>query len=336
MLKSQITLQFRVAAIACCCALCACANQQGAYVDTPLSNADYLPEPDVAIQIESLSNCTDPHSRTLQLDSHEPVTVIVHGCFSSAGRFRSLADVYAFHGQQAVCFNYDDRDSLTNSSGKLIAAVEELSAVLQTPEITIIGHSQGGLVARRALIEERDDRMEDVDLDIALATISAPFGGIEASAHCGSTVLAWLSLGLTRPVCRLITGRKYREIPPNSEFILEPGRLVPAVGKHLKIVTDEVNSCREYDDRGDCIEDDFVFSIDEQTQPGVDRDPGLSSLLVKSGHVEIVGDASTPPTKLIGILQQQGFLRATPAESRGELARLLADLYMPASPKHDH
>jgi len=29
--------------------------------------------------------------------------VLVHGCKGSAGRFRSLAQLYAFHGQQAVC-----------------------------------------------------------------------------------------------------------------------------------------------------------------------------------------------------------------------------------------
>jgi hypothetical protein len=315
-------------AFACVCIIGGCAHQPEDYVNSPLSNAGHLPESDVAVQIASLSNCTHSDDRELHLNSQEPVTVIVHGCFSSAGRFRSLADVFAFHGQQTVCFNYDDRDSLTNSSKELITALEELSAVLQKPEINIIGHSQGGLVARRALIEERSDRFSIDDINFDLVTISTPFGGIEAAAHCGSRTLAWLSIGLTKPLCQIITGRKYREIHGKSEFILEPGQLNSSVNEHLKIVTDEVDSCRVYDDQGDCVKDDFVFSIDEQHQGIVDSQTGLSSIIVKAGHVEIVGDASSVPTKLISILQEQRYLRATPADDKEALARLLVNLYL--------
>jgi len=309
-----------------------CAHQQETYTDSPLGNAGNLPDADVSVRIASLSNCTRADDAELHLNSTEPVTVIVHGCFSSAGRFRSLADVFAFHGQQTVCFNYDDRDNLTDSSKELIAALEQLSGVLQKPDITIIGHSQGGLVARRALIEERADRIEIENADLNLVTISTPFGGIAAAAHCGSKTLAWLSLGLIKPMCQAITGRKYRDIHAKAEFILDPGQLKPFVDEHLKIVTDEVNTCRVYDDRGVCTEDDFVFSIDEQNQRKVDAQTGVTSLLVKAGHVEIVGNANTVPEKLIGILQQQGYLRATPAEDQEGFARLLADLYLSPSP----
>ena len=124
-----------------CFILSACAHQDETYLELPLSNAKHLPIPDVTAQIVSLSNCTHANSDELRLNSQEPVTVIVHGCFSSAGRFRSLADVFAFHGQQTVCFSYDDRDSLRNSSNELITAIEELSAVLNRLDITVIGHS---------------------------------------------------------------------------------------------------------------------------------------------------------------------------------------------------
>ena len=321
-------MHLRTMAVFCCFILSACAHQDETYLDSPLSNAKNLPIPDVTAQIVSLSNCTHPDSDELRLNSQEPVTVIVHGCFSSAGRFRSLADVFAFHGQQTVCFSYDDRDSLTNSSKELITAIEELSAVLKKPDITVIGHSQGGLVARRALIEDRSDRLAIGDVEIELATISTPFGGIGAAAHCGSKTLAWLSLGLVKPLCQIITGRKYRDIPANSDFILQPGQLVPSVNRHIKIVTDEVDTCRVYDERGACREDDFVFSVDEQNQHIVDADEGMLALLVKAGHVEIVGDANTVPVKLIGILQQQGVLRATPEDAAEELAKLLANLYL--------
>lgn len=327
-IASSLMLRSRAVLFLMFIMLGACAHEETNYADSPLSNSVYLPDPDVTVQIENLSNCTHPDSNELHLNSQEPVTVIVHGCFSSAGRFRSLADVFAFHGQQTICFNYDDRDSLTKSSNELIVAVETLSAVLQQPDITVIGHSQGGLVARRALIDERSDRIDVGDVDIDLVTISTPFGGIEAAAHCGSRALAWLSLGLVKPVCHIITGSKYREIPASSDFILEPGQLVTSVEKHLKIVTDEVNSCRVYDEQGGCVEDDFVFSVDEQNQQKVDSHSGLESVVVKAGHVEIVGDALTVPDKLIGIFQQQGVLRATPEDATEELAKLLADLYL--------
>ena len=325
---APLMLPLRTTVLFCCLMLGACAHQEETYVNSPLSNAGYLPDSDVTVQIASLSNCTHSDSSELHLNSRETVTLIVHGCFSSAGRFRSLADVFAFHGQQTVCFNYDDRDSLTDSSQELIAAIEELSAVLESPDITVIGHSQGGLVARRALIEERSDSIDIGDVTIDLTTISTPFGGIGAAAHCGSKTLAWLSLGLVKPICHIITGRKYRDIPATSDFILQPGQLVPSVNRHLKIVTDEVDTCRDYGKRGDCVKDDFVFSVDEQNQHNVDAHTGVLPVLVKAGHVEIVGDANTAPEKLIGILQQQGVLRATPTEDAEKFAELLADLYL--------
>jgi pimeloyl-ACP methyl ester carboxylesterase len=311
----------------CCCAISACAFRQEVPAELTLSNAASLPTADISVEIPSLRNCTHADNPRLSLNSEQPVIVIVHGCFSSAGQFRSLADVFAFHGQQAVCFSYDDRDSLTESSAELIAAIETLAAQLRRPEIAVLGHSQGGLVARRALIEERADRLRASGAVIDLTTISAPFNGIEAAAHCGSKALVWLSLGLVRPVCRLITGKKYRDIPPNSAFITQPGRLLPNVERHLRVVTDESGSCREYNDRGRCIEDDFVFSLDEQYQRAIDADPGPESVRVKSGHVEIVGDGNSTPTKLIGILQQQGVLNPTSPAAREDLARLLARIY---------
>lgn len=42
------------------------------------------------------------------------------------------------------------------------------------------------------------------------------------------------------------TGDKYTEIPPNSKFIQSPGTLIPNIKRHIKVVTDESNSCRRY------------------------------------------------------------------------------------------
>ena len=250
--------------------LSACAHYEYEDSPAPLRNAAYLPKADISVEIPSLSNCTHPEQTELNLDSGQPVIVIVHGCFSSAGRFRSLADVFAFHGQQAICFNYDDRASLVESSAQLIKALTELSRVMRHPEISLIGHSQGGLVARRAFIGERSGPFDVDDANINLTTISTPFGGIISASHCGSTAYAWLSLGISRGICKLVTGDKYRDIPPGSDFIEYPGELLPALNRHLKISTDETDSCRTYNARGSCIDDDFVFSVAEQTQQAID------------------------------------------------------------------
>ncbi|MCJ7814797.1 MAG: hypothetical protein MUP31_01970 [Xanthomonadales bacterium] len=327
--KSRIPGSGRKAlgAVVACVLLAACASQPEYSADLPLENAGYLPEPDITVQIPSLSSCTSSRDTDLRLNSEQPVTVIVHGCFASEGRFRSLADVFAFHGQQTLCFDYNDRDSLEVSSAELIRSLEALSTVLKTPTIQVIGHSQGGLVARRALTQERADRLVADNAVVTLTTISAPFGGIEAASHCGSEALAWLSLGLVKPVCLIVTGEKYKEIPPGSDFMLHPGRLLPFVDRHLKIVTDEKNSCRKYSDKSECIEDDYVFSLLEQDQPAIEGDVSLEEITVKSGHIEIVGDVTISPTKLIEILQREGILLETPADSKASLELLLARLY---------
>ncbi len=322
----------------CCLLLVACSSQDDAFIEIPTNYPSNLSDPNVSVQIASLGNCTNHGNGDLRLNTSEPVTVIVHGCFSSAGRFRSLAEVFAFHGQQTVCFSYDDRERLTTSASQLKTALEELASVLEEPRISVIGHSQGGLIARHALTTGQPNNLANSteakrDMEIELATVSAPFGGIAAAAHCGSDTAAWLSLGIVKLVCQMITGRKYQDIPATSDFILKPGELIPSVSRHLKIVTDETGTCRVHDASGACVEDDFVFSIAEQNQPLVNAQAGLIPLEVKAGHVEIVGNSNQVPTKLIGLLQQQGFLRQTPPEDSENLAKLLAGLYLsPGSP----
>ena len=136
-----------------------------------------LPVPDLSLQIPGLSPCTTHSDASIHVNSREPVVVIVHGCFGSAARYRALAQVFAFHGQQAVCFNYNDRDSLMKSSAELINSLDLLSSHMQNRQITVIGHSQGGLIARKALVKEREDRLQTDDASLRLVTISAPFPG---------------------------------------------------------------------------------------------------------------------------------------------------------------
>ncbi|MBK9605434.1 MAG: alpha/beta fold hydrolase [Betaproteobacteria bacterium] len=301
-------------------------------VDPALLSFDQsrLPAPDVALRIPGLGPCTDNPDRTVSLNAQEPVTVLVHGCYGSSGQFRGLAQVLAFHGQQTACFTYDDRDSMDVSAAELAAALDQLVRRIQAPSaatpVTVIGHSQGALISRRALTASRPAPIGGGDAGLQLVTISGPFGGIAAASPCGSPVYRAFSLGLIAPMCRIATGDKWSEITLWSDFIRRPGALGRQVHSYLKIDTDERGSCRQVVD-GQCVEGDLTFSLDEQRNPAVDRDPAAKIVEVQAGHVEIVGDKYVAPVKLIAILQQSGVMRPTEPQRVAALDRLLESVY---------
>ena len=285
-----------------------------------------LPPPDITLNIPGLGPCTDNPDRSLHLDAQQPVTVLVHGCYGSSGEFRGLAQVLAFHGQQSACFTYNDRDSMMVSSSELTTALDQLTRSMKSKDVTLIGHSQGALVSRKALTVDRPDPISNRDSQLRLVTVSGPFSGIAAANQCGNPVMRVLSLGLIAPMCKLATGDKWSEITYNSEFILKPGMLHRQVRDYLKIETDERGTCRQVE-KGRCTESDDVFSLDEQRNRIIDSDAQTRIVTVKSGHVEIVGDKRAAPTKLIAILQQNGILNPTESQRRTGLDVMLAKLY---------
>jgi hypothetical protein len=286
-----------------------------------------LPPADVTLSIPGLGPCTDNPDRRLRLDSSQSINVLVHGCFGSAGEFRGLAQVLAFHGQQSACFSYDDRAGLTRSAVDLHRAVDQLAAQTRSPQITLIGHSQGALIARKSLTElELTAAPASTSTDLRLVTISGPFAGIAAAQTCGKVWLYPLTLGLLPATCYLITGAKWADITYSSRFILEPGALRPQVSSYLKIDTDERGSCRREKD-GRCVEADDVFSLSEQRSLSVETDGRARRVEARAGHVEIVGDKHVAPTKLITILQNQGVLRPTEPERLAAFNLLLERIY---------
>lgn len=284
-----------------------------------------LPPADVALNIPGLGPCTDNPDRTLRLDSRQPVTVLTHGCFGSSGQFRGLAQVLAFQGQQSACFTYNDRDALDKSAGELRSAIDQLAAQTGMPQITVIGHSQGALVARRALTEAATQPQQR-QAALRLVTISGPFNGIESARTCGRTWLSWVSVGLLPVSCYIVTGAKWLDITYSSDFIRKPGALVAGVSDYLKIDTDERNSCRR-EEHGVCLESDDVFSLTEQHNAIVEDDPRARRVQVQAGHVEIVGDKRVAPLKLIATLQAQGVLRPTAPQGTAAFRRMLARVY---------
>jgi hypothetical protein len=290
-----------------------------------------LPPANISVNIPGLSPCTDSLDRSVKLNAQQPVTVLVHGCFSSAGRFRGMAQVLAFHGQQTVCFNYNDRDSLVVSAGQLKVALDQLAKVMESKHITVLGHSQGALIARKAMSLSEPVAIQRNEEQLRLVTVSGPFAGIAAARHCGNPVLRVLSLGLVAPICQLVTGDKWSEITATSPFILKPGSLDGRVTNFLKINTDEQGSCRRMGN-GSCAESDAIFSLAEQRNPAVDVDPLVNIVEVKAGHVEIVGNNRVGPVKLIAILQENGVIEPTAPERAEKFSLLMTQLYGENSP----
>lgn len=283
---------------------------------------------DAGVLIDGLSSCRPEDKNIVQLDPTRPLILLVHGCNFSAGGFRTLARVFEAHGQQTLCFNYDDRARLETSSSALVKALEALETRLPGGEVTVIGHSQGGLIARHALVRDRKRPLRVNDqLRIKLVTVSSPFAGIRSSRNCGRTWLHVVTLGITVAICQGITGSKWLDIYPGSDFMDDPGTLSAAVTSHVKIVTDERGACQSVASDGTCKAGDFVFRLDEQYSRAVDQDRRVRNIELKAGHVEIVGERGNPPTKLIGILQAQQIMVQTPPERRVEIASLLKQLY---------
>jgi pimeloyl-ACP methyl ester carboxylesterase len=285
-----------------------------------------LPRTDTALRIEGLGPCTDNPDRTLYLDGSQPVSVLVHGCYGSSGQFRALAQVLAFHGQQSACFTYDDRARLADSGAELTRALVQLAEHSQVPQITVIGHSQGSLVARRAVAQPLQTPLQVRPVPLRLVTVSGPFSGIESARPCGVRWLRPLTLGLLPLSCYVTTGAKWTDITYSSDFLLAPGLLAPHVVSHLKIDTDERQTCRRREGER-CVETDDVFSLTEQRSVPVEADARVTRVEVSAGHVEIVGDKRVAPTKLIEILQQQGVVRATEPQRRAAFERWLAWRY---------
>jgi Putative serine esterase (DUF676) len=312
-------------AVAVMTLLAGCATPVPVDAEQQFIDQSKLPVADVTLTIPGLGPCTDNPDRSLQVNSKHPLTVLVHGCFGSPGQLRGLAQGLVLLGQQTACFTYNDRDSMVLSSAQLNTALNLLGQKMDDKRVTVIGHSQGALIARKALVSNRPDAISNVDLKLRLVTVSGPFAGITAARQCGDPLTRLLTVGLIGPLCKVVTGDKWSEITYNSAFILQPGALHKQVDEHLQVVTDEGGSCRQSKD-GVCTKSDEIFTLGEQSNATVDRDPIAKIVKVRAGHVEIVGNRRDAPVKLIAILRQHGFIDllepTRTAKLNGPLTRL--------------
>jgi len=262
--------------------------------------------------IEGLAPCRRERGEVVYLDPDRPLTLFVPGASFAAGGFQALAQIFEAHGQQTLCFHYDDRDRLETASAQLIVVLEALENYVPLAPITIFGHSQGGLVGRHALVGDRYRPLRVLrGREINLVTVASPFHGITSATTCGFGWLHILSLGMTAAVCQSVAGSKWHDIYPGSRFMRHPGSLGSFVKRHVMIVTDERGACLERARDGDCVEADHTFSLDEQYSNVVEADRRVATKEVKAGHTGVLGERDAPPRTLIRILEAQQILTTT-------------------------
>lgn len=269
--------------------------------------------------LPGLDACDDRGTDPVELDPLRPVVVLVHGCNSSSGMFLRMAEVFRQRGQQVICFSYGYRRRIKQSAHRLRRALSGLATEVASPQITVIGHSQGGLVARAALQSDEVTPPLPETVGIRLVTISSPFNGIAISKHCGMWPAHVFSLGIVTAICQGVAGSAWVDIHPQAAYVKHPHPLGPWVASHLVVRTNESGSCLESRTDGRCSKSDTVFSLVEQTNPALIADPRTRTLTLKAGHSAVVGHAGAPPSLLLRTLEHEGILRGSGPEDEAFL-----------------
>ncbi|MCO5171540.1 MAG: hypothetical protein M9894_35000 [Planctomycetes bacterium] len=240
----------------------------------------------------------DEHALTpdrLPLDPTRSVVVWVHGYDPVSGDFDPLARELRRRGHQVVRFRYDWRQRMDRSADELVAALKALRREHRLSRLRVIAHSQGGLIARRAMTVGRARTLAG-DGPIDLVTVASQFPGYRSA---NMTYLMprvnWFGV---QP--------SHRDLRSWSPFVRAPGRLADDV-RHVKVETLEEGKTRR--EAGRRVDD---CSAPRQAHRPVDRDPRLvDRVALDLGHV--------------------GVLRDDAGRARPELLRVL-DAWWPVTP----
>ncbi|CAA0119904.1 Uncharacterised protein [BD1-7 clade bacterium] len=250
---------------------------------------------------QHLFNCHTGEAFSPPTSAHN-LTVLIHGNAGNVLDMAPLARIAEQHQQITACFTYNQRHSMKRSARLLSQHLDTLNNRYSLTSMRLVGHSLGGLIARKSLTMLSTEAVPD---DIQLVTIAAPFAGVRIAEGCGNMALRVLSLGIQDLACWFISGDKWHELTTASRFIQQPGALPESLSLHLHIITQESDSCRYYDMQGQCITDDFVFTPYEQQLSQRDRHLHTQQLEITAGHTEIIGKYGPIPDSLRSAMNWQ-------------------------------
>ena len=183
----------------------------------------------------------------------KPLVVCFHGLKSAPEKFDSFRQFVREAGIASAAISYDDHQSIVDSAAQINQLASQLFAGGQTPQLVLVGHSMGGLVARE-WIENPNLNAENI---AALITVATP--------HRGSN---WASLpplldffvdgnvdsqDLVDVILHKPSAPGLRELAPESKFLTElasrkrrPGtKYTTIVGTGSPVSADEVRQLRE-------------------------------------------------------------------------------------------
>jgi hypothetical protein len=217
------------------------------------------------------------------------VAFLVHGYDSVPSDLQPTASFLQASDYRVYRFVHNSRDELASISNTLARGVCEIAQRIGSDSILVLGHSMGGLIARRAVASvARVPELSSVPF--RLVTIAAPFGGVFSAT--GSNMMPLPGFGVRE---------SHRDLSLLSKFIVEPGKL-PAQVRHLKIETDEPASSAKTKDSAEGG-NDVVFTLANQHSKTVDNDSAVDCRVVwKAGHVASINIANRLPESMVQML----------------------------------
>ncbi len=220
--------------------------------------------------------CLEEGTSTLELVDGEdagdrPLAVVAHGIHPTAGDLDPLVDDLELRGFAVAEFTYDDTQPLEHSARQLGGALGAMLDRSPRDEVTVVAHSMGGLVARRALTGGHASNLAERPTAFVLVTVASPLGGFAVANGA-----------LTDP----LGPDSHDDLGTRAAFVRAPGRLADNV-RHIKLETDERRTWRRV---GDSLTADDVVSLRQQRNPVVDADAAERRVL-RAGHVGVLNDA---------------------------------------------
>ena len=153
--------------------------------------------------------------------AQKPLVVFFHGLKSRPAKFDDFRTYLCAEGYATAAISYDDHQSITDSATQISQIAAQMFVGPNTPELFLVGHSMGGLVAR----EWTENPTISNDKIVSLVTIGTPHRGSNwASLPPLLDLFATGSLDsqdLVDVILHKPSAPGVRELAPESKFLTD-------------------------------------------------------------------------------------------------------------------